>query len=280
MGQLRWILRWVFVLAVGCLWAGAAGVPAAHAGVTEASDAAASQHDDLDFEEQYAEDVAADDPLEPMNRQIFRVNDGLDRYVIEPVAKGWDFVLPDFAQHALRDAFDNLRFPIVFANNLLQLKIKDAGIDLGRFIVNSTVGLAGFLDPASTIGLRRNVEDFGQTLAYWGVPPGPYLMLPFFGPSNIRDGFGLIVDTGLRAIGFFIPLVASFAMQGVDTMNRRSLIRDQIDSERRASLDWYISVRNAYTQYRDHLVHDRKKAASDYDYFPGAEIDSDRPMQD
>jgi len=280
MGRLRWISRWVFVLAVGCLGAGAVWVPGAHAGVTETSGAAASQHDDLDFEQQYAEDVAADDPLEPMNRQIFRVNDGLDRYVIEPVAKGWDFVMPNFVQHALRDAFDNLRFPIVFANNLLQLKIKDAGIDLGRFIVNSTVGLAGFLDPASTIGLRRNVEDFGQTLAFWGVPPGPYLMLPFFGPSNIRDGFGLIVDTGLRAVGFFIPLVASFAMQGFDTLNRRSLVRDQIDSERRASLDWYISVRNAYTQYREHLVHDRKKAETDYDYFPGAEIDTDKPMQD
>jgi len=286
MAAVSWSSRLALALVVACLGAGAGWVSVAHAGAPAAEtaevsdDGAGGQDDDLDFEEEYAEDVAAGDPLEPINRPILAVNDGLDRYVLEPVSKGWDYVLPDFVQHSLRRAFDNLRFPIVFANDIFQLKMVDAGIDLARFLVNSTVGLAGLLDPASTIGLPRNVEDFGQTLGYWGVPPGPYLMLPFFGPSSLRDGFGLIVDTGLRAISFFIPLAASFAMQGLDTLNRRSLVRDQLDAERRASLDWYVAVRSAYTQYRYNLIHDRKKAAEDYDYFPGLEIDTDRPMQE
>ena len=282
----RWTLRLALAIAAGCLLAGAgrAEVGPARSSQVDAVEGSrgsdAGMHDDLDFEQDYAEDVAAGDPMEPLNRGIFRVNEGLAHYAIEPVSKGWDYVMPGFVQHALRHAFDNLRFPIVFVNDLFQLKMKDAGIDLGRFIVNSTVGIAGLMDPASTIGLRRNVEDFGQTLAFWGVPPGPYLVLPFFGPSNIRDGFGLLVDTGLRAISFFIPLAASFAMQGVDTLNRRSLIHDRLEAERDASLDWYVAVRNAYTQYRYNLEHDLKKARTDYDYFPGLEIDVDRPMQE
>ncbi|MEE2679516.1 MAG: VacJ family lipoprotein [Myxococcota bacterium] len=276
---------WLFALALACLGAGPMWATAARAedpvpDTAAASSDAAAHHDELDFEEEYEEDVAQGDPLEPMNRQIFRLNEGLDRYAIEPVSKAWDYVLPDFVQHAIRNAFDNLRFPIDFANDVFQLDMTQAGVCLARFLLNSTVGIAGLMDPASTLGLHRKPEDFGQTLGFWGVPPGPYLMLPFFGPSNLRDGFGLIVDTGLRAIGFFIPLAVSFGLAGADALNRRSLIRDQLDTERRASLDWYVSVRNAYSQYRANLIDDDKDALKDYDYFPGLEIDADRPAQD
>jgi phospholipid-binding lipoprotein MlaA len=223
-------------------------------------DELAFEDDELYFEDDLEEEDDGD-PFEPMNRGIFWVNDGLDRYAVEPVSIAWDWVFPDFAKRALRNGFDNLRFPIVFFNHLFQLKMKNAGKDVARFAINTTVGIGGLMDPAASIGLEKRFEDFGQTLGFWGVPPGPYLMLPFFGPSNVRDGFGLIVDTAFRAFGFFIPFVASLAMQGVDTLNRRSLIREAIQSERAAALDWYSAVRSAYTQYRENQVNDRRGGA-------------------
>jgi phospholipid-binding lipoprotein MlaA len=234
----------------------AAAEPAA---APEADDLYLDEDDDLYFDED-AEEDGTGDPLETVNRGIFWVNDGLDVYAIEPVSKAWDFVLPDPVQRSLRSVFDNLRFPVLFFNNLFQGKPKQAGSDLARFAINTTVGVGGLMDPASSIGLKKRNEDFGQTLGVWGVPPGPYLMLPFFGPSNLRDGAGLIVDTGFRAFGFFIPFWVSAAMQAVDTLNRRSLIREQIEAERRAALDWYSAVRSAYTQYRENLIKDRREA--------------------
>lgn len=269
MGSLEWLPRLALTLAIACLGAGAVRAE-------EPQSTAHAEYDDLDFVDD-DEDGAADDPFEPVNRGIFWANDGLDRYAIKPVSKAWDYVLPDFVQHALRNVFDNLRFPIVFCNDLFQLKLADAAGDVARFVLNTTVGIGGLMDPAATLGLPRRNEDFGQTLGFWGVPPGPYLMLPIFGPSNIRDGFGLIIDTGLRAVGFFIPIVASVAMQGVDTLNRRSLIRGEIEAERRASIDWYTAVRSAYTQYRVNLVDDRRRTRSDFDFFPGLDVDDQQP---
>ncbi|MGI9591747.1 MAG: MlaA family lipoprotein [Myxococcota bacterium] len=250
--------------------------------VAESPDAVAAEEeassdydefDDLYFEEDI-EDEDTGDPIEPVNRAIFWVNDGIDRYALEPVSTVWDWVFPDFVQRAMSNGFDNLRFPIVFFNHLFQLKFANAGKDVARFAINSTVGIGGLMDPAETIGLPKRFEDFGQTLGYWGVPPGPYLMLPFFGPSNLRDGFGLVVDSVFRAIGFFIPFVASVALQGVDTLNRRSLIRDELQAERRAALDWYAAVRSAYSQYRENLINDRRVDAdqgSSYYGQPGSD---------
>jgi len=231
------------------------------------------EYDDLYFDDE-PEEEDDHDPFEPMNRGIFWVNDGFDRHLLEPVATGFDYAVPDPAQRALRNGFDNLRFPIVFFNNLFQGKPKDAGKDFARFVLNTSVGLGGLMDPAATLGLQRSNEDFGQTLGVWGVPAGPYLMLPFFGPSNVRDAGGVVVDTAFRAFGFFIPFFASMAMQGVDTLNRRALIRKEIQSERRAALDWYAAVRSAYTQYRQNLVQDASKGADpqedEFDeYYPG-----------
>ncbi len=238
----------------------------------DAEEAALEEYDELYLDEDAEEDDAGD-PWQPMNRGIFWVNDGLDRYAIEPVSKAWDYALPDVVQRSLRNAFDNLRFPIVFFNNLFQAKPKVAGVEIARFVMNSSLGLGGLMDPAGSIGLKKSNEDFGQTLGYWGVPPGPYLMLPFFGPSNVRDTGGLVVDSAFRAIGFFIPFVASLAMQAVDTLNRRSLIRKEIQAERRAALDWYAAVRSAYSQYRENLVQDSRQAADSKDdefrnYYP------------
>jgi len=239
----------------------------------EEASTAYDEYDDLYFEDDI-EDEDFGDPIEPVNRAIFWVNDGFDHYALEPISTVWDWVLPDFAQRAVRNGFDNLRFPIVFFNHLFQLKVANAGKDVARFAINTTVGIGGLMDPAAAIGLPKRFEDFGQTLGFWGVPPGPYLMLPFFGPSNVRDGFGLIVDTVFRAFGFFIPFVASLAMQGVDTLNRRSLIRDEIKAERRAALDWYAAVRSAYSQYRENLINDRRSGAeAESSYYPTFESD-------
>ena len=243
-------------------------------------DEEADEYADLYFDDEEVVESDQGDPIEPFNRGVFAVNDTMDRFVLEPVATGFDWAVPDFAQRALRNGFDNLRFPIVFFNDLFQGKAVGAGQDLARFVVNSTVGLGGLMDPATKIGLPQRNEDFGQTLGYWGVPPGPFLMLPFFGPSNVRDTGGFVVDTAFRAIGFFIPFVASVAMQGVDTLNRRSLMREAIQSERRNALDWYAAVRSAYSQYRENLVRDKRRpteSAIFRDSYPDAEPVAEDP---
>ena len=126
------------------------------------------------------------DPWERVNRKTHAFNEGLDLYLLEPVAKGWDWVLPDPVESALARAFDNLRVPLSLVNDLLMLRPRAAGEDIGRFVLNSTAGVAGLFDPASRLEIPDHQADFGLTLARWYVPPGPYLVLPVFGPSNVR----------------------------------------------------------------------------------------------
>jgi len=226
------------------------------------STTALGQEDDEEF---YLEGAGAgtevSDPIESFNRGVFCFNDCLDMCFLEPLADTWDFIVPDVAQRSLRRAFDNLRFPVVFLNNLLQGKPKAAGVDLTRFVVNTTAGVGGLMDPAKDwFDLEKHNEDFGQTLGYWGLPPGPYLMLPFLGPSSVRDGFGSAVDAVTGVIGWFVPFAVTASLTGTDTLNRRSLVGDQIAQERRAALDWYAAVRSAYSQYRENLVQDDANA--------------------
>lgn len=238
--------------------------------------AAAQEADDAyaDYDDEYfAEDddvSGVHDPWEGMNRGIFAFNEGLDRWVVEPVAKGWDFVLPDFAQRGVRNAFDNAATSVDFINNLLQGKPQYAGRDLARFLLNTTVGIAGVMDPATTIGLVDSNEDFGQTLAVWGTPSGPFLMLPVFGPSNIRDGAGLIVDTASQPLSYVLPSGSGVALGAVDLLNRRSMVIEEMAAERRAAVDFYAALRSGYTQYRDGLIKDRGDVdAGSYGAFSG-----------
>ena len=243
--------RW---LADGVILGLACGVFSAAAAAQDGG--AYDDYDDVYFDE--SEDAGdSADPWQGVNRAFFSFNEGLDRWVLEPVAKGWDFVLPDFAQRAIRNAFDHVRFPIHFSNNLLQAKPADAGRDVARFLVNTTVGIGGLMDPASTIGLPASNEDFGQTLGVWGVPTGPYLMLPVFGPSNVRDGVGLVVDTSMNVASYYVPIYATVGLTVGNTVNRRSMVIEELAAERRAALDFYEAVRSAYTQYREALVKDR-----------------------
>ncbi len=197
-----------------------------------------------------------DDPWEGFNRHIFSFNDGVDVYVLEPVAKGWDWAAPKPVQTGFSNFFENLRFPIRFVNDILQGKVIDGAQTLARFTVNTMLGGAGFLDPASEIGLKKSNEDFGQTLGVWGVPSGPYLVLPFLGASNIRDTGGLVFDSAASITPFFIDGFITLGVRLIDVVNTRAQFLGAVAEAKAASLDYYIFVRNAYTQRREALVKD------------------------
>ncbi len=197
------------------------------------------------------------DPLEGMNRGIFWFNDKVDVYALEPAGKVWDAVMPDRVKRSLANFFGNLRFPIVAGNDLLQAKFQHAASDVGRFVVNTTVGVAGFFDPATGWGLEAHDEDFGQTLGYWGVPPGPFLMLPFWGPSNPRDTVGLAADSFSTVYPYFVGFYYTTGARTVDVINTRALFLKQVQEAKAASLDYYAAVRSAYIQHRKAQVNDR-----------------------
>jgi phospholipid-binding lipoprotein MlaA len=201
---------------------------------------------------------APGDPLEPMNRAIFKFNDTLDVWILEPVAKGWNFVVPGRLQEGLDNFFENLRFPVVFVNSVLQAKPTAAGTALGRFTINTVFGLAGLFDPAQSAGLDPVDEDFGQTLGRWGVGGGPYLVLPLLGPSNIRDGLGLGVDAATRVWPYLVDREVVWAVTGINVINTRSLYLDVVRDAKRDSLDYYSAVRDAYLQRRADLIADRR----------------------
>jgi phospholipid-binding lipoprotein MlaA len=194
------------------------------------------------------------DPWEGMNRGTFWFNERLDRAVLEPVATGWDWLLPERVQTSVANFFDNLFLPVVFLNDLLQAKPVAASQDVGRFVVNTTVGLAGLFDPASRFGIPENDEDFGQTFGRWGCGPGPYLVLPLLGPSSVRDTGGRVLD---GAPNYFLPLAVSAGLGVVEAVNTRAALLEEIRQDREESLDFYVFVRNAYLENREHRVRDR-----------------------
>ncbi len=196
------------------------------------------------------------DPWEPLNRKIFWFNDKLDVYVLEPVAKGWAFLLPHVVQRSVDNFLNNLTFPVVFVNDILQGKLRGGASAAGRFALNTTVGVGGLLDPASSWGLEAQEEDTGQTLGKWGISPGPYLVLPLLGPSNPRDAIGLVADGSLLVFPWFVGRSITLGVGAIDAINLRSLALDDVDNAKAAALDYYTFVRNAYVQRRYALVHD------------------------
>ncbi len=208
---------------------------------------------DADFgAENGAAKILIADPFEPLNRGTFWVNDKLYFYLFKPVAKGYRYVAPQPARVSVGNFFSNLTTPVRAVNSLLQLKFYDVGTELYRFIVNSTVGLGGLLDPAAVlVGLKKKDEDFGQTLGYYGAGHGFYLVLPVIGPSSLRDTGGMLVD------GFFDPLRPLglksheyLSIRGFDMTNRLSLDRDTYEGIIRDSIDPYLFIRAAYAQRR------------------------------
>jgi phospholipid-binding lipoprotein MlaA len=232
-----------------------------------AAPASAQEADPLAEEE---DGTPVNDPWQGMNRSIFSFNESIDRWILEPVATGWDFALPDPVERAISRFFENASFPVVFVNDLLQWKPLAAAQDVGRFALNTTAGIGGFFDPASQVGwLPDHDEDFGQTLGVWGVPPGPYLVLPLLGPSSPRDTGGLAVDSATLVYPFFLPFYVNAARSVVRIVNQRSRLLETIREERKAAFDFYAAVRNAYVHSRENEVADRqpKSEESDHDLY-------------
>jgi phospholipid-binding lipoprotein MlaA len=193
------------------------------------------------------------DPLEPMNRQIFKFNDALDRTIAQPVARGYQKVTPQPIRQAISNFFSNLGDLGNAANNILQLKITDATEDIMRFVMNSTFGVGGLIDFATPAGLPKHHEDFGLTLGRWGVPAGPYLVLPLFGPSSVRDSTGYIVDFRFNLIHYLRPGIRN-PMYVAQFISARSDLLGASDLLQAAALDKYSFVRDAYTQQRLSLL--------------------------
>ncbi len=194
------------------------------------------------------------DPWEPFNERMFTFNRQLDRYVLKPVATGWDRVVPDAVQRGLGRMLDNVGMPRRFVNSLFQLKFDGAGRELARFLLNSTVGLAGFFDVAKMEGLEPSNEDTGQTLGFYGVGQGPYLVLPFLPPLTVRDGIGFGVDALLNPLIYFAPIAATGGMRASDTVNSRALNLEVFEDVEEGTLDMYSAVRNGYLQRREKAI--------------------------
>ncbi|UCE30993.1 MAG: VacJ family lipoprotein [Burkholderiales bacterium] len=199
---------------------------------------------------------AARDPLEPLNRAVFSFNDTVDRLLLEPAAKVYDEAVPELGKFMLRGFFGNIADAWTAVNNLLQGKPREAASDGARVAINSTFGFFGVADVASELGLEKHREDFGQTLGRWGVPPGPYLVLPFFGPSTVRDGLGLWADVAADRTEAVVGSDAVAAVNAVRIIDARARLLRAGQLMESIALDPYLFVRNGYLQRRRSLVYD------------------------
>lgn len=197
------------------------------------------------------------DPWEGLNRATWEFNQVLDKGLVKPVAKGYRKFVPQFARTGVNNFLTNLGYTTTIVNNLLQLKMLDAASDTARFVINSSLGLGGLFDPATDAGLDRHDEDFGQTLGWWGVPSGPFLMLPLFGPSTLRDGPSLVADyyTDVRSHVDNTGREIDFAYAGLTVINARARILPA-EAALEGAYDRYALVRNAYLDRREYVVHD------------------------
>jgi len=197
------------------------------------------------------------DPLEPMNRSISRFNDVLDDNVLKPVATGYKDNVPDLVQTGVRNVFNNLSDIWSTVNNGLQLKGRDTAESLARVVVNTTVGIYGLFDVASHLDLDRHPEDFGQTLGYWGMPSGPYVVLPLFGPSTVRDGVSSVgVDMPHDVVKQIDHIPTRNTTTAVRLVNKRASLLGASNMLEEASIDKYAFTRDAYLQYRRSQIYD------------------------
>ncbi|MDA1244336.1 MAG: VacJ family lipoprotein [Proteobacteria bacterium] len=195
----------------------------------------------------------ASDPWREANTTVFKWNDYFDQLVVKPTAFAYTTFLPRFMRQGISNFFSNVDDINVLANDILQLKFAAAAGDSGRLLVNSTVGVGGFLDVASSVGLRKNEEDFGQTLAAWGLGSGPYVMLPVFGASTVRDSFGLVIDTVFNPLQLIEDRSLRLGLFLLDETDSRSdvLALDELITGNR-----YLFIREAYLQRREYLIND------------------------
>lgn len=214
------------------------------------------------------------DPWESFNRGVYKFNDVLDRAIAKPIAKGYVYVVPKPVRTGVSNVFQNLSMTTVMLNDALQGKFRASGTDLGRFLLNSTVGLGGILDPATSAGLDKNNEDFGQTLGHWGVHPGPFIELPFFGPSDLRDAPGRLVDAYTNPQAYIHNTTAKWTLYGVKLLDDRASLLP-LDDTLKHVYDPYAFIRDAYLQRRAYLVSDGKVSEE-----PLVDPDADNPDVD
>jgi phospholipid-binding lipoprotein MlaA len=206
------------------------------------------------------------DPWEPYNRAMYGFNRGLDRVVLRPVARGYDWLAPAPVQRGIGNAFTNLHYPVVVLNLALQGRPKDSGLALGRFVVNSTAGVAGIFDVATRLDMPAFREDFGQTLAVWGWRDSRYFMLPLLGPSTLRDGPARGVDWMTDIAGNWVRDEVGYGPMVVEVVDTRAGFLDQEHALEEA-YDEYVFVRDAWMQNRDFLISNGETVVPDYDSF-------------
>jgi phospholipid-binding lipoprotein MlaA len=215
------------------------------------------------------------DPFEPVNRSIYRFNEYADKYVARPIAKGYQFIAPSVIRTGVTNFFDNLSYPVDIINAVLQGKFKQAGLDTSRLVINTTIGVLGFMDPATDVGLAKHDEDFGQTMGVWGIPDGPYIMVPFFGPRTIRSGVGDLADLYVNPQFQLFSSSVQTKLNIFWLIHRRSTLIG-IDEEIQRAFDRYAFVRDAYMQNREYLLYDGNPPEEAFDYdFDDEEFDAE-----
>lgn len=196
------------------------------------------------------------DPLEPLNRGIYKFNDTVDEAVMKPVAKGYKAVLPNPVRTGVGNFFSNIDDALIAVNNLLQFKFSQAASDVARMIANTTFGIGGLFDVATSFGLEKHNEDFGQTLGYWGIGDGPFLMLPLLGPSNLRDAVGLAAYYQLDPVWNLSHVPTRNTLGALRVLDHRARLLDAEKVLDEAALDPYTFLRDAYIQQRRSLIYD------------------------
>lgn len=216
----------------------------------------------------------AHDPLEPMNRAVFEFNRVTDRAILKPLSSAYIAVVPEAPRQGVSNVMRNLREPWVFINDLLQFKLDRAGATLGRFIINSTVGIAGLFKVSDDVGIPYHSEDFGQTLATWGIGDGPYIVLPFLGPSNGRDAFGFATNVFLDPVTLTLKEVddskkffdLSMTRTAIEAFDARVRLHDTLDGLYKED-DPYVVARSVYWQHRRHVIYDGNPPEPEEDLF-------------
>jgi len=208
------------------------------------------------------------DPFESYNRTMFTINDTVDQYAFKPVAKGYVWAVPEPVRNSVTNFFSNIGDVYIAANNLLQLKIADGVSDIMRVAINTVFGVGGLFDVATIAKLPKHAGDFGLTLGHYGMPSGPYVVLPLLGPSTVRDSAGLVVDYFGNPLTYVSPDSVSWALYGVNLINVRANLLGATDVLADAALDKYSFVRNAYLQRRQYLISGGENDAPDYGEAP------------
>jgi len=233
--------------------------------LTDVEEKSEEDEEDEEFDEFESEFEEAkqevSDPLEGYNRAMTTFNDKLYFWVLNPIAGGYRFIIPEAPRRGVRNFFHNLLYPLRFVNNLLQFKIANAGEETLRFVTNSTIGILGLWDPAKEwFDMRPHEEDFGQTLGFYGLGSGPHIVLPFFGPSNLRDTFSMVPDNYLDPTGQRKPLgqtesyEAEYGLLAIKTINKVSLRPGEYESLKKDAVDFYPFLRDSYEQMRNKQI--------------------------